>query len=106
MDTNKLQTKISDIERELMDLKTVQGPIINVTAYHYDYDFNFTLDNNLFTINFIKSDEPLILIADMNDVFTPIPLALVGNKQYYATGMFTSHVRFYSNWEITGVTEL
>lgn len=106
MDSNRLQTEVLNIERELMDLKAVQGPIINITAYHYDYNFDFTLENNLFTVNFVKGDQPLILIADTDGLFTPIPLALVDNKQYYASGLFSSGVRFYSNWQITGITEL
>ena len=107
MNNDLIQAEIADIERELRDLKTVQGPIVNVLGYKYSYTFNVSRDNTIFKITYTKGDQPLIFYADPNGgVFDPIPLAVVDNEQYLASGIFGGQVDFYSNWPITSIEQV
>lgn len=107
MNNDLIQAEIADIERELKDLKTVQGPIVNVLGYKYSYMFNVSRDNTIFKITYVKGDQPLILIVEpLGGLFDPIPLAVVDNVQYIASWIFGGQVDFYSNWQITSIEEV
>jgi len=107
MNNDLIQAEIAAIERELRDLKTVQGPIVNILGYKYSYYLHSYRENTIFKITYIKGDQPLILIPNPDGgIFDPIPLAVVDNVQYLAAAIFGGQVDFYSNWEIVSIERL
>lgn len=100
-----LQNEISEMERELEDLKTVQGVLRTARAYSYTGTFGASGARITLEITYADGDSPIVL-SWFGSGFI-VPLKIVGNKQKIHIGIYGGQeLSFYSTREIKNVVRL
>lgn len=107
MNRDDLQSNIENIERELADLKTVQGVIKSALGYSISYTHS-ALDqsqvlNQQLKVHFATGDGPILCSCSGSGFDTAFKI--VNNAQIYYFRMLYDQqkITFYSNREILSV---
>lgn len=102
---NDIQTQITELEKELHDLKTIQGVIRTARAYSYTGTFGSSAARAMIEITYKDGDSPIILSWLGNNYTTP--LKPVGNKQRVHLSIYNGQkMTFYSTREILSIVRL
>lgn len=102
--SNTFQTEITEMERELRNLKQVQGGIANVASYMYETTLDgysiFTHTVPEYKVTF--ESEPT-LVSYTSGLFEAVPLKKEGNVQYISGGFLSGKVYIASSSPVVSV---
>ena len=102
---DNLQNQILVLEKELHDLKTIQGAVRSARAYSYAGTFGESGARIILQITYADGDTPIILSWEGSDLITPLRIS--GNKQKIFLAIYGGQVlNFYSTREIKSIARL
>lgn len=107
MDSNKIQETITEMERELHDLKTIQGGIKYMTAYTMNYTNGATgLTNQLLEVEYGDGEEPIF--SELLGSNVAVALEITNNKQKFFLRLFYANqtISISSNRPILSITNV
>lgn len=107
MDSKKIQDMITEAERELHDLKTIQGGIKYMTAYTMNYtNGNTGLTNQLLEVTYDDGEEPIF--SELLGSNLAAALGINGNKQRFFLRLFYANqtISISSNRPILSITNV
>lgn len=110
MKVEDIQDNIIELERELLDLKTIQGVIKSAQGYSISYQHNDSSQagqlNQVLQLNFADGSGDILCYCAGSSF--AVPLKPVGNSQkvYFYMLFDGQMITFYSNREILSVVRL
>lgn len=106
MNTNEIQQLILKLEKELLDIKTIQGAIKSAGGYTKDYVWSSTLQNQTLRVNFAPADSPILCYVFGGSFAVPLKISNNTQSFFFRLAFSGESATFFSNREILSVENI